>query len=659
MKRIFRFIFCISIILTLYGCAGREATPTVVTPFVTPTPTVFVTPTPVESAEAPVRFSDNDDFSSESKEITIIAEGASKIYYSLDGSIPSETSKEFTAPITLRTENKVKAYCVTARALYPNGTWSDPYVHTYLIGKNAEKRFDTLVFSITTDPKGLWDYDIGIFVRGRIFDEYMKKHPRAQVNGGTPANYNQLRGMDGEREAYVEVFYPDGSLLLEQRCGIRTYGGWSRANNLKSVKLLARKEYGDKTFDYPFFETALDENNNVIDVFKRLVLRGHGNDNGFAFIREELFQNIAGAAGYLQKNSRPCAVFINGEYYGCYWLTENWHKSYFENHFGEFKGKLEILEGEEKKLSTEDEESQYAAEDFKKFYEEYAYKDLRDDEVYEKLLKEMDVKEYIETYAFRIFLADNDWPQNNYKAYKYYPAPGEHFEEGPYDGRWHFLLHDMDYSSGIYGESYSGKNMLWALGSLDGVKNNVSPLFGHLMQRSDCKEIFIKKMLELCNGAFSPKYFNTVIDSMNKSRLNEQHYMYSSGKIDGWIQENQLKGQIDNLKKWIKSRGSFMITHIYGFFKLTKGQYYLKVKVPEGSEISIGGWTVKEDFTGRYFYDVDVDVTGLGGANGRITGWMVNEEYVEGEKLVINGNAYSDDACEVVPVFDGKIPEKE
>ena len=100
-----------------------------------------------------------------------------------------------------------------------------------------------------------------------------------------------------------------------------------------------------------------------------------------------------------------------------------------------------------------------------------------------------------------------------------------------------------------------------------------------------------------------------------------------------------------------------MITHIYDFFKLSKGQYYLDVKVPEGSEISICDWTVKEDFTGRYFYDVDVTVTGLGGANGRITGWMVNGEYVEGEKLVINGNTYSGDRCEVTPVFDGKIPE--
>ena len=621
-------------------------------PLMTPTPTPFATPTPIERAPAAVQFSVKETLSGASQELQLTCEGALKIYYTLDGSLPDVNSNEYTKSIILRAPNKVEATVVTARALFGNGTWSEPVTRTYFLGRGADKRYDTLVISITTEPAGLWDYDIGIFVRGRIFDEYMKKHPRAHVDGSTPANYNQLRGMDGEREAHIEIFNSDGDLLLEQDCGIRTYGGWSRQNAMKSVKLLARKEYGDKTFDYPFFTSAMDENNEVIDVFKRLVVRGHGNDLGFAFIREELFQSLAGDAGYMSRSSRPCALYINGDYYGCYWLEENWHKSYFENHYGEYKGELEIIEGKEMELTTDDEESLYAAADWKKFYDTYAYSDLRDDEVYAKVCAELDVKEYIETYAFRMFLGDNDWPQNNYKAFKYYPAAGEHYTEGPYDGRWHILLHDMDYSSGIYDDNYSGKTLTWLLGSYDGVKKNVSPLFGHLMQRTDCKEIFITKLLELINGVFAPDYFNAVVDEMNAARQNEQHYSYSSGKIDSWVQENQLKGQLDRLKNWIKRRGNFLINNVYSFFKLEHDKFTLTLTVPEGSEISVGNWTVKEDFTGRYYHDYAVTLTGLGGKNGKIIGWMVNGEQRDGETLVLNVENMTEAECTVEPVFD-------
>ncbi len=620
-------------------------------PYVTPTPTPFVTPTPIQRAPGIIRFSEIENMSGTTQELALSCDGASKIYYTLDGSIPNEEKNEYTGPFLLRAGTSVKVYCVTARALYEDGTWSDPVTRSYFIGRGADKRYDTMVISLTTDPSNLWDYETGIFTAGKIFDDYMKAHPRAHVDGSTPANYNQLRGMEGEREGHLEIFDQEGNLLLEQDCGIRTYGGWSRQNKMKSVKLFARKEYGDKTFDYPFFENALDESNNVIDVFKRIVVRGHGNDLGFAFIREELFQTLAGEAGYMSRASRPCAFYINGEYYGCYWLEENWHKSYFENHYGEYKGNLEIIEGKEMDLTTDDEESKYAADDWKKFYTTYAYADLCDDATYEKVCEELDVKEYIETYAFRMFIGDNDWPQNNYKAFKYYPAAGEHFTEGPYDGRWHILIHDTDYSSGIYDDNYSGKTLNWLLGSLNGVKKSVSPLFGHLMQRTDCKEYFVNKLLELANGVFSPDHFNATADAMNESRIHEQHYTYSSGKIDSWIKEDQLKGQLDRLKNWIKKRRTFLLSNVYNFFKLEGGRYTLKLTVPEGSELYVGNWTVLSDFTGSFYHDYDVTITGLGGINGRITGWMVNGQLIEGETLVLGLENMTEAECTVEPVF--------
>ncbi len=621
-----------------------------------PSATPFVTPAAAVRAEGPVKFSIAENFLSNTGRLELSAEGSDEIYYTLDGNLPTEKSTRYKAAIMLVSSVEINVYTVSARAKYPDGHWSDTVTRTYITGRKVANRYNTLVFSITTPPDNLWNYETGIFAAGKIFDDYVKEHPREEINGGTPANYNQLRGMEGERPVYVEVFNSDGSLVLAQNSGLRCYGGWSRASAMKPMKLLARKQYSetDNKFRYPFFTTAFDENDELIDSFKRLVLRSSGNDNNFAFIREELFQSLAMEAGYLGKSVRPAAVYVNGEYYGQYWLTEPYHESYFENHLGKYKGKFEILEGAELYKSVdEDEENLYAVEEFNQIDDHFAYADLKDEATFKELCDVVDVQNYLEYYAFQIFIANEDWPVNNYKVYRYYPGKDEGTGEGLFDGRWRFLLHDLDYSTGIYDSNVRIRGYDYYLGKRDGVKEELCPLFGRLMQRDDCKKIFFTKLLDLINGIFAEKHFNAKLDEMNASRMQELSYTYGSGKLESWVSRDQLDGRLNDLKKWIVARCNYMLMTTPSFFRLEGVTYELKVTVPEKAEVSINSWTATSDFKGKYFEAVDTKLTAEDKYGRPATGWKVDGESFAGESLTINSENLSRRLSIVVePLFE-------
>ena len=118
------------------------------------------------------------------------------------------------------------------------------------------------------------------------------------------------------------------------------------------LKIFARKAYDqvNNKIRYEFFpdKTAASGDGTTIGAFKRLVLRNTGNDNGFAFIRDELFQTLAGQAGFRDYHAvRPATLFINGDYRGHLWLHEVYCDEYFEQHYGDYTGTFEILEGGE------------------------------------------------------------------------------------------------------------------------------------------------------------------------------------------------------------------------------------------------------------------------------------------------------------------------
>jgi hypothetical protein len=595
-----------------------------------------------------IAFSETGYLHGKDLEVEIYNTKPCEIYYTTDGTDPDKEAEKYKEPILLEATEAFKATALKAKAFFEDGTESETIVHTYFVGKNIDKRYDTLVFSVTTDPYNLYDNEYGIFVEGKLRSDWIKDNPNDKIEPNDPANFN-MRGRASEREVYLEAIEPDGTPVLSQKAGIRTYGGWSRASKQKSIKMYARKEYDEENnkFRYEFFPERTGKDGTVLNAFKQLVLRNCGNDNGFAFIRDELFQTLAVQAGYQDHVAvRPAAMYVNGDYRGFFWLREVYGDEYFEDHYGNYQGSFEILEGKETfKEIDEDGENETFVTDYSRMYDTYSKMDLTDDAIYQKLCEQIDVENYLAYYALQIYIGNEDWPHNNYKTYRYYAAEGEEYREAPFDGKWRYLLHDLDFSTGIYDTGALVDNIGNFIGP-GGEERATCPLFGRLMQRKNCREIFIKQTADLINGAFAPKNLNKVLDEMNEARMNELRHTYGKNLMDDWVQPDQLDYRLGVLKTYAKERASHILTKYQSYFGL--GEIYeLKASPAEGGTIKVNSFVTNGSFTGSYYEDYETIITATLPEGTSFDYWLVNGEKVMDEELIITPSSVKDGLVEV------------
>lgn len=488
-------------------------------------------------------------FFSETTMLELAAPEGAKIFYTTDGSEPNTNSTEYTEPIPLEAGSGSFPNCLLlkAKAYYADGTKSEVITHTFWAYDSMENRFETIVFSVSGEPAELTNPPDGI-----LYEDNAKQ-----------------RGRESEQEVYIEAVNPDGSLIFEQAAGVRPYGGASREASIKSMKLFARKEYDPEhgKFAIDAFDT-LGADGKVMDKYDKLVLRNHGNDFQFAFIRDELNQRLAAQMGYTDCEAVvPAVVYLNGKYNGVYWLHENYCDDFLKDKYGDGEGKYMVIEGNEqwKWCDEEDLEAVGATKEYNDTYYELVGSDLTNDKNYAKLCAFMDVENYLQFYAYNIYINNNDWPQNNYKCYRYYTDKNETYRSsGPQDGRWRFLFHDMDFSTGLYGldETQADYNNLANL--FEEEDESYSPLFVKLMEREDCREYFLEEMQRIMTGPWWEKNVAQTLDNMNAEREQEMKYFFEHleerKKTDDsiWIWYEEYLKRTDNIKKFAQKRKSYM-----------------------------------------------------------------------------------------------------
>lgn len=500
---------------TLAPTATNTPTPTP-TKTPTPTPTNTPTPTPTPVPLEKVVFSENEFFYTETISVELDFDTATEgvIYYTLDGTVPTAESLLYEGAVLLEASqgDSPNIYHLRAAAMYPDGTMSGMTAHTFFVGEKVMERYTTLIFAINGDPAQLTEGPDGIFYDDNVYN----------------------KGRENERPVYIEAIQPDGSLVFEQAGGIRVYGGKSRGYSIPSMKIYARKEYSPEAGTFPFelFETPrVDKPDKIVKKYDKLVLRNGGDDMQCAMIRDEFSHMLAAKAGFTDYESvLPALVYMNGEYYGLMWLHESYCDEYFQRKYGEGTGEFIICEGSEKTKSislTDDEIEEKAAREYNAMYKKYAYADLTVDETIAELNELLDIENYLKYYAYVLYGGTYDWPNRNYKCYRYYAGEGEEYGEGSKDGRWRFLIHDMDSS---FGTHTGPANLRYAYNDWADVFNpkhdRYSPLLTALMQRKDCREFFVNYSLELMNTVYTYDSVNELLVEMDMARYSELHGYY-------------------------------------------------------------------------------------------------------------------------------------
>ncbi len=604
---------------------------------------VFLADAPSEPLPAALSdeivFSPAPGFYDESISVSLSCEreGAA-IYYTTNGADPDEYSIRYVREIEKKAIGPSYCFCVKARVLFPSGEWSKTSTATYFIGKDARERFDLPVVFLSGDPAGLFGYENGILVAGKLRDDFQKFNPEENAISISPAGYN-LRGMKSEREVTFQLYAPDGTFLLSQQLGIRPFGAYSRARKLKSLKLFPRYSYDEvNEVDYPFFgpDYSSDGQNRLITAYRRLVLHSSGNDNGNGMIKNAFFQRLARDAGFPDTTlCTPVSVYVNAEYYGFMWIMDSYSDEYFKDHFGEFPGRFEVVSGPENKKPDARYESdtlpQYAYDDYNNMYQRYYRADLTDDETYAALCRELDVENYLFYYAVNCAINNNDWPYNNHKAFRYYRAAGEEYVEGTvFDGRWRFLIHDVDNTLAANGDILN-------VYLLNEKASRFSRLFTGLMEREDCRTFFIEKCLEIVNGAFSEEHQLAVLDELVALRDKELSFHLENSPYNATTRENvdlTIRTMAENAKK----RLTFMIRDLNAAFSVGKNGYQVNVEPCGHASFLVGDYAC-DSFSGTYIVGFGFTVRPVVEVGYRFEHWLVNGRKVTDEVLKTDGNA--------------------
>ncbi len=603
----------------------------------------LTTSVPQENAAAAeaVSFSHKAGFYAENIAVELKAPEGAEIYFTADGSDPlAEEKYLYTQPVEINAGVEVRATTIKAISV-SDGVQSAIQTRSYVTGAEVEQRFgeDTLIFVLSTDPYNLYDYEYGIAVPGKIYDDYVAEHKGEEIPYNAPGNY-YMSGRESERDIYVEVFESDGDCVISQAAGVRIVGGYSRVVDQKSLKLIARKEYDPENgkFKYAFFDDAVNENGEPIEEFDRIVLRNGANDREFAGVRDELSQQLAQDYGFpCVQNTTPCAVFLNGEYYGYSWLHENYNEDYLETQFGGNKEQYAIVENVEVPEPEEGEEVSPALRDYLDMCAYYDM-DLTDDKLFEELCGLVDIENLMQYYCMQVFIANRDWPENNFKAYRYYPAEGEEITSEHMDGRWRFLFFDAEFGWGLYGNGFSDRTLRDLLSGAH--PGGGSKALSALLQREDMRQLFANTMCDLMAYAFEEEHINEVLDDLIEISDPEQMYALNLGITSTWAREQNFAESRQQIRDFAKNRRGVIVRDMVARLGYTYDMYDVSVSCAGGADICLN--TQKSDSVvyGTYFAECAVTVRAQLYDDYSFVKWVVNDvEYTAPELLITSDMA--------------------
>ena len=458
-----------------------------------------------------------------------------QIRYTTNGDTPTETSTLYEAPLFLDEhlystsdiftltyspvfeyiipDSVQHAIVIRAAAFDDEGQRiSEVVTQTYLIRSLGCEHHGLAVVSICADSLSLFDYDTGIMVPGAHFDSLAPE---------STGNYFQ-RGREWERLVNVE-FYEPNNAGINQQCGLRMHGNHARRAPAKGMKIYAREEYGKKRFKHHFFSTT------PISSFKHLIIKPFSILWPGTGVQDYVSNRVALAMGLEAPNSRPVVVYLNGEYWGIYFLQEKLDDHYLEDHFDIEPEACNIISGSGKDKETWNWNIEVDAGDgsaFGQLLDWLEDADLSDSANYAYVSSQIDIDNFIDYQIMETFIANDDWPANNLRCWQ---TGDSKWRFAFFDGDYAFLKEDYD----VFGNACYVPNDEWNTG------DKSTLLFRRLLENNDFKLKFRERVYALCdshlNYASIVPYFDGIVSVMQPEMPNHiARYGYPES-YDHWV----------------------------------------------------------------------------------------------------------------------------
>ncbi len=227
-----------------------------------------------------------------------------QIVYTVDGTTPTaEVGLLYEHPLRL---DATAPRVVVIRAVEVVEGIAGPVTGaTYVMGVQSSLP----IVSLIADPADLWDVERGIF---------------ANTWG---------RGQDWERPVDVAYITTDGSPGFTMPAGLRIHGLEPPDAAKQSLRLYFRREYNASRLEFRLFASHPQQPDNA-QTYKRLLLQGGDRSGRWTLFRDQLVVDIATALGLHAAQGRFVHLFLNGESWGLYRLSERVDRFFLETNLG-------------------------------------------------------------------------------------------------------------------------------------------------------------------------------------------------------------------------------------------------------------------------------------------------------------------------------------
>ena len=414
--------------------------------------------------------------------VAITAGEGETIRYTTDCTTPNASSEVYSGELSISKNSVIRA------AAFRDGYLSgDVATATYLFRSDGVNHALPVV-TLVTDPDNLWNSKTGIYATGDQFDpdaasyaDTLKSATYYQAKFATEEQVDTI----WEKPAAFSLFDDNGKQVFTQNVGIRIAGSFGRGRAQKGFNVIARKEYGKGSMEYPFFE------NRPYTEYKAVVLRAGAQDQNRSKIRDELASGLLEGTdiNILYQAYRPTVLYLNGEYWGVYFMKEKRNRFFVAQHENT-ENNVDLAIGKGFKQRSYGDNSDWVS-----LYEYATTHDLSASDAYNYVAERMDVDSFRDYMIAEIYNGNTD----TYN-FQYYRLKG---------GKWKFIFYDFCWGF----QSPGHETLAFRMGKTPSDVCSAK-LFAAMLQNKGWRDSFCRRFGELLNTAFAPERVSALIEEL-------------------------------------------------------------------------------------------------------------------------------------------------
>ncbi len=511
--------------------------------------------------------------------VSIEVPAGCSVTYTLDGSEPGETSRQYTGPVTIASTAVLRARAFMG-GLYGSDVASASYI-VYTGENTVQGHRPTLpVVSLAANPEDIWGGS-GIYVVGDDFAEATganasditmeggMNNPKWNLANFTaqPLSHPDPHKRNWERNVHVDFIDGEGTFEYGADAVIRIFGAYSRAQQIKGLALVARSGYGDASFDYPVFD------NREFTQYRSLILRPSGQDAFYSRIRDFVIISLFEDADlglspeqdiYVQAH-KQVAVYINGKYWGVYDLMEKITKHFIAANYGiADPDSIDILVGNGNEKCVISGTNCFV--DYTNMVDWADTHDLSASANYDYIRSLMDVENFAAYTAAEIVVGNTDTGN-----IKYWRSPET-------DNKWRWLFYDFcwamnrdddksdEYSSGYRRDFFT--KYLHPEGHGAG-KSTSTKLVRALLKNADFRELFLQKVALMLNEVYTPEKILSRVDELQSNI--DAEMQYDADLWDGFSYSS-WKQHCDNVRAYARNYQDYCLKYVQNYFSLSNSE---------------------------------------------------------------------------------------